>query len=80
MTIDQIIENCGGADAIAGEASSRGIKLTKWAVYKWRDIGIPDRHWPLLTALSAQPLEDGDLAAANRKAREAAQAKAEAAQ
>lgn len=67
MDIDQIIENCGGAQAIA-EAHSG--KLTKWAVYKWPHSGAPDRYWPTLKRLSRVPLTDSDLAAANIRARQ----------
>ena len=44
-TIAEIIEKAGGPAAIA-EASEGALK--KDAVYKWKTIGVPDRHWPIL--------------------------------
>jgi hypothetical protein len=44
-TISEIIKDAGGAKAIADAC---GNKFKVDAVYKWPDIGIPDRHWPLI--------------------------------
>lgn len=46
LTIAQIIEMAGGAVAVA--AASDGA-FKKDAVYKWPTIGVPDRHWHILT-------------------------------
>lgn len=47
--IPEIIKDAGGARKIQ-EAS--GGTFTTDAVYKWHEIGIPDRHWPLLIDLA----------------------------
>jgi len=57
VTITEIIERAGGPGAIARACVAAGAKLTKDAVYKWPHIGIPDRHWPIIIALtSCDPL------------------------
>jgi hypothetical protein len=67
-TISEIIKDAGGARKIQ-EAS--GGSFTTDAVYKWNEIGIPDRHWPLLVDL-AQATPD-ELFEANIKARSSKQ-------
>lgn len=67
-TIAEIIKDAGGARKIQ-EAS--GGTFTSDAVYKWHEIGIPDRHWPLLVDL-AQATPD-ELFEANIKARSSKQ-------
>jgi hypothetical protein len=62
--IKQIINDAGGAAAIA-RASGGAFKID--AVYKWPEIGIPDRHWPLIIKLAESAPEE--LYAANVSAR-----------
>jgi hypothetical protein len=51
MSIDDIIDQAGGAARIA-EASSKTQKpIGHWAVYKWQTAGIPQVYWPLLMKL-----------------------------
>lgn len=64
--IKQIISDAGGAAAIAA-TSGGAFKID--AVYKWPDIGIPDRHWPLIIKLASSSPEE--LYAANVNARSA---------
>lgn len=54
-TINDIIEAAGGVDAVASGLSDRNPKpVTRWAVFKWRQNGIPSKHWPfLITAAGA---------------------------
>lgn len=66
-SIPDIIKKAGGPDAIADR--SRG-KLSRWAVYKWPNNGIPDQHWPLLIDLAR--VTPKQLLAANEAARAAA--------
>ena len=66
-TISEIIKAAGGARAIH-EASGGTFKTD--AVYKWSEIGIPDRHWPLLIELAGATPDE--LFEANRAARGAA--------
>jgi hypothetical protein len=68
-TIQAIIKEAGGARAIT-EASGGTFKAD--AVYKWTEIGIPDRHWPLLMSLTEVTAEE--LFQANRAARAGAAA------
>lgn len=67
ITIRQIIKDAGGAEAIANAVADAGGDLSKDAVYKWTKTGIPDRHWPIIIALT----EHGPVAlyAANCAAR-----------
>lgn len=65
-TIPQIIEAAGGPRQVS-EATGGRIKAD--AVRKWPQIGIPDRHWPVLIEL-AQATPD-ELFEANRAARTA---------
>jgi hypothetical protein len=64
VDIAGIVRRAGGAASIA--AASAGA-VTADAVYKWRRIGIPDRHWPLLMSLSGVTADE--LVRANRAAR-----------
>lgn len=75
MTVGEIIGRCGrqdgtrwvnGAPCIEQES---GRSLTRDAVYKWRKIGIPEKHWDLITRLSGVAI--GDIFKANKLAREA---------
>jgi hypothetical protein len=52
LTVKQIVERAGGASAIARAAEERGVKLKVFAVYKWSKIGIPQKHWTLVTSMS----------------------------
>ncbi len=67
-TIVEIIKSAGGAAAIAA-ASDGAFKVD--AVYKWPDIGIPDRHWPLIISLAGSNPQE--LYAANVAARSSSQ-------
>ncbi|MEY9196615.1 hypothetical protein ABIA16_001731 [Sinorhizobium fredii] len=67
ITIKQIIKDAGGPDAIAQASSKVGGDISKDAVYKWGKTGIPDRHWPVIIALTSCRPED--LYAANCAAR-----------
>lgn len=67
-TISEIIKAAGGARKIR---EAGGCTFKTDAVYKWSEIGIPDRHWPILMELAdATPDE---LFAANLKARSSKQ-------
>lgn len=62
-SLPEIIKAAGGARGIE-DASSGEIKRD--AVYKWPQIGIPDRHWELVIRLalsSAEELYQANLAA-----------------
>jgi hypothetical protein len=70
-TVSEIIDDCGGPGKIASVAvKPNGKKLTRDAVYKWTDIGIPERYWPLVAKLAGASIEQ--LFAANIAARRAA--------
>jgi len=56
-TVQDIIELCGGRDAIANEAAAREQALSAWAVKKWPRNGIPEKHWELIRALSGVSVE-----------------------
>jgi hypothetical protein len=77
LNITDIIQKAGGVAVIA----ARSADLGRDAVYKWKTIGIPDRHWPVLIELcrensqldlTAQHLFDANLAV--RAAKEQASA------
>ncbi len=52
-TVGKIIKDAGGASAIERACGEAGIgPITRDAVYKWRLTGIPDRHWPIIMALT----------------------------
>ena len=61
-SISDLIESAGGAGKI-----SAALQISPDAVYKWRDIGIPDRHWPVLLAMTNATAEE--MLAANISAR-----------
>jgi hypothetical protein len=60
----EIIEAAGGAKSI--EAATSGT-IKRDAVYKWPQIGIPDRHWEVIIPLAGSSAEE--LYQANRIAR-----------
>lgn len=62
--IPQIIDRAGGAAAIA-----KRIKKQPTAVYKWKTIGIPDRHWPVLIEMAEEAFGPADLYSANAATR-----------
>lgn len=45
----EIIQDAGGPSAIS---KASGGAITVDAVYKWSQIGIPDRHWPVVMPLA----------------------------
>lgn len=69
-SIPDIIQQAGGPDRII----QRAEKLSRWALYKWVDNGIPERHWPLIIELSG--LSADELLAANVAVRAREQARA----
>lgn len=64
MTVNEIIELCGGVARIAGQ-----IGKTDSAVAKWRRIGIRDHYWPLLIELSGKKLTVAQIYEANQHVR-----------
>jgi hypothetical protein len=44
MTIEEIIETCGGEHKIAGRLELSGIDVVR----RWKTHGIPLVHWPVL--------------------------------
>lgn len=63
VTITDVIRSAGGPAAIIKASEAAGTAITRDAVYKWRQTGIPDRHWPVLIGLTN--LHPDDLYAAN---------------
>ena len=47
ITISNIVENCGGRNAIA----EKSAKLSADAVRKWEGKGIPEKHWASVMSL-----------------------------
>lgn len=66
MTVNEIIELCGGVGRIASQ-----IGKTESAVAKWRRIGIRDHYWPLLITLSDDKITVAQIYEANQGVREA---------
>lgn len=66
-TVPDIIRLSGGPDAIEAEATLRGAKLTAWAVKKWPQNGIPEKHWEMLMGMCGANIEN--LYAANQAVR-----------
>jgi hypothetical protein len=64
FTIPEVVERCGGPEAIA--AASQG-RLTHWAVYKWAKNGIPEDRWDLVMELAKVSVEE--IYAANQALR-----------
>lgn len=52
LTIAEIIDRAGGPKAIADASRLTADPFSKDAVYKWGKGGIPDRHWPIIIALT----------------------------
>jgi hypothetical protein len=57
-TVDDIIEQAGGARAIATASEKTDHPVGFDAVYKWPKSGIPQWHWPLLQALTKLKIQD----------------------
>lgn len=73
--VSELIKACGGPEAIEREAGvkpgkAKRPKLSHWAVRKWSQSGIPERHWPLVMKLTKTDI--GEIYAANEAARAAA--------
>lgn len=64
--VRQIIDACGGADALAERLSISG-----WAIHKWPKNGIPEKHWAALIDIAESSPQE--LFGANERARVAAQ-------
>ncbi len=67
LTISEIISRAGGPKAIADASRLTADPFSKDAVYKWAKGGIPDRHWPIIIALTS--LEVAAIYSANLAAR-----------
>ncbi|CUX09233.1 MULTISPECIES: carph-isopro domain-containing protein [Agrobacterium tumefaciens complex] len=67
LTIAEIISRAGGPKAIADASRLTADPFSKDAVYKWAKGGIPDRHWPIIIALTH--LEVSAIYSANLAAR-----------
>lgn len=65
--IEQIIKDAGGARAISQASENDSHQITFDAVYKWKKLGIPDRHWPLIMSLTKTT--PSELFTANQRAR-----------
>lgn len=61
-TVGDIIKAAGGAAKIG-----RATGLDRTTPLKWKESGIPERHWPEVTKLSGASAEQ--IYAANRRAR-----------
>lgn len=66
-TIREIIKDAGGPAAISKAAKAADGSITVDAIYKWPQIGIPDRHWPIVMPLASATAEE--MLAANVAAR-----------
>jgi len=62
-SISEIIEAAGGIEVVADK-----IDKTTSAIRKWSQIGIPDRHWPVLIEMGQQKFDERDLYRANQVA------------
>ncbi|QDP57347.1 MAG: hypothetical protein Unbinned3696contig1008_25 [Prokaryotic dsDNA virus sp.] len=72
-TVTDILTAAGGPEIIAKrlprKVSKSGGKVDRVStVYKWKKLGIPERHWPLLMKLSEEITLER-LFEANRHAR-----------
>lgn len=52
MTIQEIINNCGGAEKVCQRVGNKGPAISKDAIRKWRSNGIPEKYWQTLFELS----------------------------
>lgn len=66
MSIDEIISRAGGVRVIVERSAATRRPISKWAVHKWRSIGIDEEHWALLMQL-VPGLTVETLYAANRE-------------
>ena len=65
--VRKIIEDAGGPKKIAEASSKTRWPIAAKSVYDWPQIGIPDRHWPILVKLAKATAEE--LYEANKTAR-----------
>lgn len=67
-TIEDIIEGCGGRDAIASSTDG----LSPDAVRKWASNGIPEKRWDTVMTLHRGRLSANMLHELNKSLRESA--------
>lgn len=72
--IKTIIDDAGGPKKIAKASEKTDWVIVAKSVYDWPQIGIPDRHWPILIKLARATAHE--LMEANRVARRARRPKA----
>lgn len=70
--VSDIIDEAGVERIIAASRH----KLSRWALYKWPRIGIPEKHWPLVIELTGR--SPNELHDANERARAMAATRAAA--
>ena len=51
MTVQEIINQCGGAVKICSLIGDEGRVVSKDAIRKWHSNGIPEKHWQTLFKL-----------------------------
>jgi len=57
MTVQRIIQDCGGATKVADASQKTANPVTFEAVFKWYRNGIPEVHWPLVIEMSGLTVE-----------------------
>jgi len=71
MTVDDIIKLAGGAVAISRASQATRKPVGRFAVHRWRTVGIDETHWQLLTALvptlTVQQIYDANRDAERRR-------------
>ena len=63
-TVRDIIQDCGGPSRIASESRAHEHSISEKGVYSWHRIGIPQKHWPVVMALSGR--DERQIFAANQ--------------
>lgn len=63
-SVKDIIQECGGPPKIASESRAHEHSISEKGVYSWHRIGIPQKHWPVVMALSGR--DERQIFAANQ--------------
>lgn len=56
-SVREIIDLCGGAQAIADAAAAYGRPIERKSVYNWMRIGIPEKYWDVLRCMTQVSIE-----------------------
>lgn len=57
-TVKEIIEDAGGPKRIAEASKRTSTPIVAKSVYDWPQIGIPEKHWPIIIRLAKSSADE----------------------